>query len=158
MLTRKNEWFPEIFNDLFGTNWIPTIKANTTAPAINVIESEKDYVVEVAAPGMNKEDFNIELNEDYNLVIKLEKKTETKSENSDENADSSKTVNEACKPVRRYLRREFSYTKFQQTLVLPDDVEKENISAKMENGVLTINLPKVQPKAEANISRKINIM
>ena len=56
-MRRSQNWLPYVFNDLFDNDWM--IKANSTAPAINVIESEKDYRVEVAAPGMTKDDFNI---------------------------------------------------------------------------------------------------
>ena len=117
-------------------------RANATAPAINVIENEKDYRVEVAAPGMSKEDFNIKLDEDNNLVISMEKKSENKEEN---------------KHNGRYLRREFSYSKFQQTMVLPDDVNKEGISASVEHGVLTIELPKVTPQEVKKTERHIDI-
>ena len=80
------------------------------APAINVIESDKDYKVEVAAPGMTKEDFNIHISESNELVISMEKKNETKEDDHHN---------------RRYLRREFSYSKFEQALILPEDVVKE---------------------------------
>ena len=73
---RSNQtWLPSIFNDFFDNDWM--VKANATAPAINVIESDKDYKVEVAAPGMTKEDFKIHINEDNDLVISMEKKTES---------------------------------------------------------------------------------
>ena len=118
------------------------VKANVTAPAINVIESDKDYKVEVAAPGMTKDDFNIHLSEDNELVITMEKKNETKEED---------------KENKKYLRREFSYSKFQQSLVLPDDVEKERISANVSDGVLTIDLPKRTPEEKAKVNRVIEI-
>ena len=124
---RTQNWLPSIFNDFFDNDWM--VKANATAPAINVIESATDYKVEVAAPGMKKEDFNIHVNEDNDLVISMEKKEEKKDENKE----------------ARYLRREFSYSKYQQTLILPDDVDKDKIDAKVENGVLTIELPKRKP-------------
>ncbi len=141
--SRRNysqEWLPSIFNDFFDNDWM--VKANATAPAINVIESDKDYKVEVAAPGMTKEDFNIHLSEDNELVISMEKKTENKEED---------------KENKKYLRREFSYTKFQQALVLPDDVEKDRISANVTNGVLTIELPKRTPEEKAKINKVIEI-
>lgn len=139
--TRKNQsWLPDIFNDFFDNDWM--VKANATAPAINVIESEKDYKVEVAAPGMTKEDFNIHLSDDNELVISMEKKSES---------------NEEDKANKKYLRREFSYTKFQQALVLPDDVEKERISANVADGVLTIDLPKRTPEEKAKVNRVIEI-
>ncbi len=146
MPTRKNNgWIPDIFNDFFDTEWMP--KAKATAPAINVIEDEKKYTVEVAAPGMCKEDFDIQINENNDLVIKMEKKTSSETGNKEE---------EKCNC--RYLRREFSYTKFQQTLILPEDVDKEMINAKVEDGVLTIDLPKIVIKEEPKTSRQINIM
>ena len=143
MPTKRNynqEWLPSIFNDFFDNEWMA--KANATAPAINVIESDKDYKVEVAAPGMTKEDFNIHLSEDNELVITMEKKNEKKEED---------------KENKKYLRREFSYSKFQQSLVLPDDVEKDKIGATVNNGVLTIDLPKRQPEEKAKVNRSIEI-
>ena len=79
MPTRKynnQNWLPSIFNDFFDNEWLT--RANATAPAINVIESDKDYKVEVAAPGMTKEDFNIHISENSELVISMEKKNETR--------------------------------------------------------------------------------
>ena len=128
----NQNWLPSFFNDFFDNDWMT--KANATAPAINVIESESDYKVEVAAPGMTKDDFQIHLSEDNELVISMEKKNETKEED---------------KKNKRYLRREFSYAKFQQSLVLPDDVEKDRISANVTDGVLTIDLPKRTPEEKA---------
>lgn len=122
---KNQEWLPNFFNDLFDNNWM--LKANSTAPAINVIENEKDYKIELAAPGMAKEDFKIMLNPDNELVIEMEKKNETKEED---------------KNKKKYLRREFFYSKFQQAILLPGNVEKEKISAKMENGILSIEIPK----------------
>ncbi len=140
---RKNynqNWLPSIFNDFFDNDWM--VKANAKAPATNVLESDTDYKVEVAAPGMTKEDFNIHLSEDNELVISMEKKNETKEENNNN---------------RKYLRREFSYSKFEQALVLPDDVEKDKISANVTDGVLTVDLPKRTPEEKAKINRVIEI-
>ena len=127
---RSNSWIPSVFNDLFDTEFMP--KANCTAPAINVKESDKAYTVELAAPGMKKEDFNVHINDEGNLIKKEEDKN------------------------TRYLRREFSYSKFEQTLILPDDVKKEEISAKVENGVLTVELPKLVEE-KVKLSRQIDI-
>ena len=138
MMRRNAAWLPSVFNDFFDTEYMP--KANCTAPAINVKENDKAYIVELAAPGMKKEDFNVHLNDEGNLVVKMEKKQENKEE--DKNA--------------RYLRREFSYSKYEQTLILPDDVEKEQISAKVEHGVLTIDLPKTAA-AQKKPARQIDI-
>ena len=138
MMRRNAAWLPSVFNDLFDTDFMP--KASATAPAINVKENDKAYIVELAAPGMKKEDFNVHINDEGNLIIKMEQKQEQKDE------DKS----------TRYLRREFSYTKFEQTLILPDDVQKDQISAKVEHGVLTVQLPKVV-KEEVKVSRQIVI-
>jgi HSP20 family protein len=138
MMRRNAAWLPEVFNDFFNTDFMP--KANATAPAINVKESDKGYTVELAAPGMTKEDFNVHINDEGNLIIKMENRQEKKEE------DKS----------TRYLRREFSYTKFEQTLILPDDVVKDQIAARVENGVLTVELPK-QKQEQVKVSRQIEI-
>ena len=143
MPTRKynnQNWLPSIFNDFFDNEWLT--RANATAPAINVIESDKDYKVEVAAPGMTKEDFNIHISENNELVISMEKKNEIKEDDHHN---------------RRYLRREFSYSKFEQDLILPEDVVKEKINANASNGVLTIDLPKRTPEEKAKVNRVIEI-
>lgn len=116
-------------------------RTNYTAPAINVIESEKEYELELAAPGLSKEDFKIQLDNEGNLVINMEKKTENKEE----------------KKKGRFLRREFSYEKFHQSLMLPDDVDIEKIEAKMENGVLNIHLPKIVKVTPTVEHRQIDI-
>ena len=132
LLARRNSnWLPDVFNDFFDTDFLPKVSNNTTAPAINVIEKKDEYDVEVAAPGMTKEDFKVSLDEDRNLVVELDKKVEKTEENKD---------------CGHYLRREFSYTKFHQTLLLPDDVNRDTISATVENGVLKVVLPKIQPQ------------
>ena len=135
---RSNSWIPSVFGDLFDTDFVP--KSNYTAPAINVKESDKAYTVELAAPGMKKEDFNVHINDEGNLIIKMESKQEHKEE--DKNT--------------RYLRREFSYSKFEQTLILPDDVKKDDIKAHVDNGVLTVELPKVVEE-KVKLSRQIEI-
>ena len=90
---------------------------------------------------MTKEDFNIHINEENDLVISMEKKAENTEE----------------KKEGRYLRRVFSYTKFQQTLILPDDVDKNKIDAKVNDGVLKIELPKVAPEEKPKTSRQIEV-
>jgi len=137
-MMRTNSWIPTVFNDLFDADFMP--RANATAPAINVKENDKEYTVEVAAPGMKKEDFNVHINDEGNLIIKMEQKQEQKEE--DKNT--------------RYLRREFNYSKYEQTLILPDDVKKDAISAHVEHGVLTVQLPKIVEE-KVKVSRQIEI-
>lgn len=138
-IRRNQNWLPSIFNDFFDNDWME--KANATAPAINVLENEKEYKVELAAPGMTKEDFDVHIDEENNLVISMEKKNEKKE-------DEKKG---------RYLRREFSYSKFQQTMILPEDVDKEKISATVNNGVLDIELPKLVKEELPKQKRVIEI-
>lgn len=137
-IIHRNAWMPTVFGDFFDNDFMP--RANATAPAINVLENEEGYVVELAAPGLKKEDFSVNINEEGNLVIKMEKKQEQTTDDKHSH----------------YLRREFNYTKFEQTLILPDDVNKEQISAKVENGVLTVDLPKVVEE-KVKVSRQIDI-
>ncbi len=140
MPTRRSQgWLPSIFNDFFDNDWM--VKANATAPAINVFETANEYKVELAAPGMTKEDFNVHIDEESNLVISMEKKTDDKEE----------------KEEGRYLRREFSYSKFQQTMILPDDVDKEKIGAQVNNGVLNITLPKFTEQEKEKAKKYIDV-
>ena len=136
---RTQNWLPSIFNDFFDNDWM--VKASATAPAINVFETEKEYKLELAAPGMTKDDFNVHIDENDNLVICMEKK----SDNEEEKKDG------------RYLRREFSYSKFQQTMILPENVDKEKIAATVEHGVLNVTLPKLSEEEVKKPNRQIEI-
>jgi HSP20 family protein len=127
-----------VFNDFFNNDWL--VKANATAPSVNVLESEKDYKIEVAAPGMDKNDFSVNLDGDNQLVVRMEKKTQNED-----------------KKDAKYLRREFSYTHFEQAFTLADDIDKEKISADVNNGVLTICLPKLDEVTKAKACRTIEI-
>ena len=130
---------PDIFNDFFDKSWME--RTNYTAPAINVIENEKEYEVELAAPGLTKEDFQIHIDNEGNLQIAMEKKNEHKEDHRH----------------GRYLRREFSYEKYAQTLLLPEDVDQEKIEASMENGVLNVHLPKREKTQHPEAVKQISI-
>ena len=81
MPVRRNQnWLPSIFNDFFDNDWM--VKANATAPAINVFETAKEYKVELAAPGMTKEDFNVHIDEENNLVISIMQRQRTGKQRS----------------------------------------------------------------------------
>lgn len=138
---RNQDWLPGIFNDLFGNEWVD--KSNVTAPAVNILETQDDFRIEVAAPGMTREDFKVHINEDNELVISMEKRSGQKEEDK--------------KHKGTYLRREFSYSQFQQSLILPDNVEKEKIAARVENGVLTVDIPKKKETHTAPAARQIEI-
>ena len=134
----KNSWFPTMFDEFLNNDFTPST-CTTTAPAVNVKEDEKAYTMEVAAPGIKKEYCRVSLNEDGNLSIAIENKMEHKEEDK----------------KQHYLRREFSYANYQQNYSLPEDVVKDKISARVENGILTVTLPKQEK--EAKVSKSIEI-
>ena len=73
-------WLPSIFNDFFNDEWFPMRAVSAAAPAINVKESEKAFEIEMAVPGMTKEDFRVHVNDKDQLVVSVEKKQESKEE------------------------------------------------------------------------------
>ena len=134
---RTQNWLPSIFDEFFDNDWLG--KTRSTAPAINVLETAQAYKIELAVPGMTKNDFNVNLDHDNNLVIDMEKKTDKNDTNA------------------RFLRREFSYTKFQQTMIMPENVDCNKITANVENGILTIELPKFSYEETHKPGKKIEI-
>ncbi len=128
IIRRTNNWLPSVFNDFFGNEWMEN--SSKSVPAINILQNDDGFTVEVAAPGMTKEDCLVRLDENNNLVISFEKK----SENEEKDNKGS------------YLRREFSYSQFQRTMLLPDEIDKEKISAKVKDGVLIVEIPTVKEK------------
>ena len=141
-IKRQNaNWLPSIFNDFFNDEWFPMRAAMSAAPAINVKESDKNYEIEMAVPGMTKEDFKVHVNDKDQLVVSVEKKNEKKEEDK-----SSK-----------FLRREFNYTRFEQALLLPENVDREAITAKVCSGVLHIVLPKLEEIPTKEPTRVIEI-
>lgn len=183
---KNRNWLPSLFNDFFGDEWLALSQyKRMSTPAVNVIENEHDYTVEVAAPGMTKDDFHIDVNADNELVINLEKRSETMQPEAGntydkraphdagaaetgeyghrhaENREASRnngTTSEA-KPAKKghYLRREFFYSSFRQSFTLPESIERDKISAKMENGVLKIEIPKKTTAAATPTTRCIEI-
>ena len=135
----------DFFNDLFETR--PLEKVGGNVPAINVVETDNEYKLELAAPGMTKEDFKVHLNKDGNLVIEMEKK----------DCCCKGKDNEGEKKECRYIRKEFSYSKFSQTLLLPDNVDKEQIEAQVNNGILKVIIPKVEKDLAKDEKREIEV-
>lgn len=135
----RNSWIPTVFNDFMDTDFMP--RTNSTAPAVNVKEDENAYTLEMAAPGLKKEYCRVSVNEDGNLCVAIENKMEHKEEDK----------------KQHYLRREFSYSNFEQSYTLPDDVKKEEISAKVENGILTVTMPKETKEEQKKATRAIEI-
>lgn len=135
----SKSWFPTMFDEFFNNEWMPRLQS--TAPAVNVKETGSEYTMEFAVPGIKKEFCRVNLTDEGNLEVTIENKMEHKAEDKKEH----------------YLRREFNYSNYQQTYVLPEDVEKEQIAAKVDNGVLTITMPKQQKDEHRQAQRKIEI-
>lgn len=148
--TRKNEnatsWLPSIFDDFFNDEFmgIPVSRQFAT-PAVNIREEEKQFDIEIAAPGMTKNDFKININQNGELTILLEKTKEEKE--SDAKEEKRHT----------WLRREFAYSSYSQSFTIPDEVDESQITAKMENGVLNITLPKKEQVIQEPLTRQIEI-
>lgn len=143
VVTRRNQnWLPGIFSDLFDDNFTLMPARQFASPAVNIKESEKDFQIEVAAPGMTKDDFKIHVNNDEELVIALERKSEKEPKDAKEGT---------------YLRREFSYASYHQSFTLPENIDIEAIGAKMQDGVLTITLPKKMEQKQIPAKRQIQI-
>ena len=139
-LVKFSDQFPSMFNRFFDDNMLDWTNrnfsdTNTTLPSVNVKENTDEYMVEVAAPGFEKNQFKIELNNDV-LTISSEKKFE----NSDE----------------RVTRKEFSYQSFSRSFTLPTLVERDKINAKYEKGILSITIPKKE-EAKPKPAKQIKI-
>ena len=143
LLARRNnnsDWLTNWFEDnFFDTDLMP--RTSSTAPATNIKENEKVYTMEIAAPGLKKEWVRINLDNDGNLCIAIENKMEHKNEDKHEH----------------YLRREFSYSNYQQCYTLPEDADREKISAKVADGILEVEIPKLTPKEEAKTTKNIEV-
>lgn len=144
-LMRRNELFPawsRFFNDFFDKDLLDWSdkhfsNTNTTLPAVNIKESDNGFDVEMAVPGMKKEDFKVNL-ENNVLCISSEKKLENE------------------KAEGNYSRKEFSYQSFSRSFSLPDSADAGNIKAKYENGILMISIPKKE-EAKPKPPRVIDI-
>ena len=134
----RNNWMPTLFEDFLNTDLMP--RTGSTAPAVNVKESETAYTMELAAPGIKKEYCRVNIDDNGNLSIAIENKCEHKNEDK----------------KHHYLRREFSYSNYEQSYTLPEDVERDKISAKVEDGILTVTMPKMA-KEEKKLSKAIEV-
>jgi HSP20 family protein len=132
-LIRKNELVPawsHLFNDVFNQDWFDWSNrnysdTNTTLPSVNVKEADEGFEVEMAAPGMEKEDFRIEVNNGF-MTISSEKKSESREEDK----------------KGRYTKKEFCYQSFSRSFSLPVSVDSDKIEAKYDKGILTVSIPK----------------
>lgn len=128
LVKRNNSLFPafsSMFDDFFTNDFALKNTSLATVPAVNIREDENGFAVELAAPGKQKSDFQINL--EHN-VLSISSESKQENEEKDEKG--------------RYTRREFSYSSFQRSFVLPNSVDGDKISATYENGVLHIQIPK----------------
>jgi len=135
-MIKNNSFFPSVLDEFF--NDMPVLRSSESRilPKVNIAESDKSYQIELAVPGMEKEDFKIEVKNDL-LVISSEKKEEKKEEG------------------KNYSRREFSQCSFSRSFILPDIAESNKIEAAYKNGILEVTIPKKEAKEE--LARLINI-
>ncbi len=141
-LVRYKNQMPGLLNNLFNAELDPWSTDNysddnSTLPAVNIKETEEGFEVGVAAPGFDKSEFNIELDNNL-LTVSSEKKEENEVEGE------------------RYTRKEFSYQSFKRSFTLPEDVDGDKISAKYDNGILNISIPKKE-EAKPKPAKKIAV-
>lgn len=138
-LAKRSELFPTFFDDFFKpfNDWVGMGRSITT-PAVNIAEKKNHFEITVAAPGLTKNDFNIDI-EGNMLTISCEK--EERKEEKDE----------------RYTRKEYNYSSFSRSFTLPDEVIKDKIEAAYVDGVLHISLPKTEQAKKAALSQHIPV-
>ncbi|MFZ4454654.1 MAG: Hsp20/alpha crystallin family protein [Bacteroidales bacterium] len=142
-LIKRENFFPtwtNLFDDFFGKEMVEwpnrrSTFAHYSVPSVNVKENETNFEVQMAAPGLEKSDFKIDLNQNL-LTISSEKKEESE-----------------VKESNTFTRREFSYQSFSRSFTLPDIVDSEAISAKYENGILTVAIPKKEITLRNNVKQ-----
>ncbi len=145
-LIKSNEtnWLPSVLDDMFKTDWLGGTSGmgniGTRIPAVNIQETEDNFMLALAAPGKSKKEFNIELDNNVLTISSKDKEEKTKSESE-----------------RNFTRKEFSFNNFKRAFSLPETVEGEKISAAYKNGVLEINLPKKE-EAKQQAKRMIEIV
>lgn len=135
--------FPSIFEEAFPKDFFDWVDSNVStrmnAPAVNIQETENSFNLEMAAPGVKKEDFNVEYKDD-----RLTISAESKSENEE-------------KDDKNYTRREFSYARFERSFKLPEKwIDSDNIQAKYEDGILHVTIPKKSDEMSNN-AKKIDV-
>ena len=142
-IRRTQNWLPNaLFNDFFNDDFYGSVlgRRQAASPAVNIVDTGNGFRIEIGAPGIAKEDFKVDIDKDNLLTISAEKKTEKEEKNE------------------RYLRKEFGYSQFKQTLLLPDEIDKDLIAASYENGVLSVSIPKKTKTEEAEKNRTIDVL
>ena len=141
----RNNFWPRVFSDFLESENLPEWskrfydgEATFEIPSVNVKENEKDFQVEVAAPGFEKKDFKIDCNDG---MLTLQAEREEKKEETEKG---------------EMMRKEFSYSSIKRSFNLPANIDEEGISARYENGILHLQLPKVK-SAEAPPAKTIKV-
>ena len=124
--TNLNRWKPTLLDELFDDRWFNFDTFNQTFPAVNTIENDNQYLLEIAVPGMDKKDFEIEIQNDLISISSISKQEKEVKDNLN------------------YNRQEFNYNSFHRTFSLPIEVDQSKIKAIYTNGILTITLPKLK--------------
>mgnify|MGYP003702624547 CR=1 FL=1 len=140
MLVKMNRMFPGFSNDFWGRDFYPAHYNSfgfKSLPAVNIGEGDNEYTIEVAAPGLEKKDFRIDLE---NNCLTISSAREDKNEEENE----------------KYTRREFQYNTFSRSFTLPETVESEKIVAKHSDGILYVSIPKKE-EAKVKPAREIAI-
>lgn len=140
-MLRNSRFIPSFTDDFFGKDFLSDFfdsSANKTIPEVNVMENADEFKIEVAAPGLEKNDFKIDLE---NNVLTISSEKEAKNSTEEE----------------KFIRREFSYSSFKRSFSLPESVDSEKIKAKHKDGILSLVIPKrdeakEKPKREIKIS------
>lgn len=140
MLRPRSSNIPSLVDAFFGDDLLSNFFENSnvgSVPAVNILENKNDFVIEVAAPGLEKKDFNVDF---HNNVLSISCQKELESEQKDE----------------KIMRREFSYTAFKRSFSLPDGADNEKIKANYKEGILTVTIPK-KDEAKEKPARQISI-
>lgn len=142
-LSTRMERMPFLFDDFFSKPWNDWFNSGLTSrvmnvPAVNISERKDDFLVTMAAPGLKKEDFKIDL-EGSILTISSEKEEESKEEDE------------------KFTRKEYSYSSFERSFTLPEEVNQNAIEAQYKEGVLNLTLPKKEEAKRMAISKQITV-
>jgi len=139
-ILRSKSYLPGCADDFFGRDFLSNFFDNETAssmPAVNVVENKNEFMIDVAAPGLEKDDFIIDL---HNNLLTISSEKESKREEKEE----------------KFMRREFSYTSFKRSFSLPDTADVDKITATHKHGILHIAIPKKEEAKEKPV-RQIKV-
>jgi HSP20 family protein len=139
-MLRNSRFLPSFTDDIFGKDFLADFfdsSVNKTIPEVNVLENKDEFKIEVAAPGLSKNDFKIDLD---NNVLTISSEKEAKKEDEGE----------------QYVRREFSYSSFKRSFSLPDSIDQDKIKATHKDGILNVIIPK-REEAKEKPAKQIKI-